>query len=235
MSFNNKPLQGENLETIPPSLLDQQGIINFTKEYIKNQFSQEGSGHDWQHIYRVWNTSKQISAVEGGNTFIIEMAALLHDIADWKFYGGDLNIGPQKAKEWLTQFNINKKLINSIVDIVANISFKGIAKKNTNLSPEGQIVQDADRLDTIGAIGIARVFAYSGFTGRQIYNPNLKPIEHKSTESYFNNNNTAINHFYEKLLLLKDLMNTNYAKKLAEERHNFMVLYLNQFFKEVGE
>ncbi len=223
------------METIPLLQLDKQGIINHTKEYIKSQFSLESSGHDWNHIYRVWTTAKKISSVEGGNIFIIEMGALLHDIADWKFYGGDINIGPQKAKEWLMQFSISETDIYSIVDIVANISFKGIAKKNTKLTIEGQIVQDADRLDAIGAVGIARVFAYSGFSGRQIYDPDRKPVEHKSTQSYYNNNNTAINHFYEKLLLLKDLMNTNYAIKLAEERHKFMEDYLNQFYKEVGE
>lgn len=211
----------------------QNSIINITKQIISEKFESEGSGHDWQHIFRVWNTAKLIQAKEGGNKFIIEMGALLHDIADWKFYNGNMEIGPQKALEFLNQFDISIDEKNAIVDIVANISFKGIAKKNEKLTLDGQIVQDADRLDAIGAVGIARVFAYSGYKNRPIYDPEKKPILHKNSESYFKNENTAINHFYEKLLLLKDLMNTDYAKQLAEKRHNFMLSYLEQFYSEV--
>lgn len=211
----------------------QKSVINTTEKLISQKFETEGSGHDWQHIFRVLKTARAINLVEGGNLFIIEMGALLHDIADWKFYNGNMEIGPQKALEFLNQFEINNNDKEAIVNIVANISFKGIAKKNDKLTLDGQIVQDADRLDAIGAVGIARVFAYSGFKNRPIYDPNKKPINHKDSESYFKNDNTAINHFYEKLLLLKDLMNTNYAKQLAENRHNFMLKYLEQFYSEV--
>ncbi len=209
-------------------------IIKITEKYIEDKFTKEYSGHDVWHILRVRNNALIIQQHEGGNRFIIEMAALLHDIADAKFYNGDINIGAIKAEEYLNNFDINKDEKIEIINIVKNISFKGVAKKNDILSLEGQIVQDADRLDAIGAIGIARVFAYSGATNRPIYDPNLKPILNHTTETYYKNNNSAINHFYEKLLLLKDLMNTNYAKMLAEKRHNFMVSYLNQFFDELN-
>lgn len=211
----------------------QKTIIKTTEEQICEKFESEGSGHDWQHILRVWKTARQIHTKEGGNQFIIEMGVLLHDIADWKFYNGNMQIGPQKALEFLEQFDIPNSEKDAIVNIVANISFKGIAKKNEKLTLDGQIVQDADRLDAIGAVGIARVFAYSGYKNRPIYDPNKKPINHKDSESYFKNDNTAINHFYEKLLLLKDLMNTDYAKELAEKRHKFMLTYLEQFYSEV--
>ncbi len=212
----------------------QKTIIKTTEEQISEKFNSEGSGHDWQHIFRVLKTARLIHSKEGGNLFIIEMGALLHDIADWKFYNGDMKIGPQKALEFLEQFDIPNSEKDAIVDIVANISFKGIAKKNDKLTFDGQIVQDADRLDAIGAVGIARVFAYSGYKNRPIYDPSKKPINHQDSESYFKNDNTAINHFYEKLLLLKDLMNTDYAKELAEERHKFMLAYLEQFYSEVN-
>ncbi len=210
-------------------------IVEKTIELIKTKFTDEYSGHDIWHILRVRNTALEIHKYEGGNKFIIEMAALLHDIADAKFYNGDINIGAKKTIEWLNNFDINENDKLHIADIVKNISFKGKAEKNQSLSLEGQIVQDADRLDAIGAIGIARVFAYSGASGRLIYDPTEQPIKNHTTESYFKNKNTAINHFYEKLLLLKDLMNTNKGKHLAEIRHNFMLSYLEQFYSEIGD
>lgn len=209
-------------------------IIKITEKFIKDRFSNEFSGHDVWHILRVRNNAINIQQHEGGNRFIIEMAALLHDIADAKFYDGDVNIGAIKTEEYLNSFDISPFEKNEIINIVKNISFKGVAKKNENLSLEGYIVQDADRLDVLGAIGIARVFAYSGATNRPIYDPNLKPILNHTTETYYKNNNSAINHFYEKLLLLKDLMNTDHAKKIAEVRHNFMINFLNQFFTEIN-
>lgn len=214
---------------------DNNSIIVSTVNFLTSKFSDEFSGHDIWHILRVRNTAVEIQKHEGGNRFIIEMAALLHDIADAKFYNGDINIGAVKTLEWLNNFNIVENDKINIADIVKNISFKGEAKKNISLSLEGKIVQDADRLDAIGAIGIARVFAYSGATNRPIYDPTQKPITNHTTESYFKNKNTAINHFYEKLLLLKDLMNTEYAKQIAEIRHNFMITYLEQFYSEIGD
>ncbi len=210
-------------------------IVNETINYLKTKFSDEFSGHDIWHLLRVRNNAIKIQKHEGGDLFIIEVASLLHDIADAKFYNGDISIGAVKTLEWLSNFDLDNNKKEHIADIVKNISFKGEAKKNNNLTLEGMIVQDADRLDAIGAIGIARVFAYSGATGRLIYDPDQKPITNHTTETYYKNNNTAINHFYEKLLLLKNLMNTNYGKILAEERHNFMVTFLNRFYTEVEE
>lgn len=207
--------------------------ISIIANKVKNIFSKEGSGHDWWHIYRVWKTSIKIAEKENANTFIVQLAALLHDIADWKFYNGDQNIGPQKAAEILKEHNINVKLIKQIQEIIKNLSFKGAKTSIIEMkSIEGKVVQDADRLDAIGAIGIARTFAYGGYKNRIIYNPKIKPILHKNADSYIKNNSPTINHFYEKLLLLKNLMNTKTGKEIAEKRHDFMNNYLNQFYKE---
>lgn len=214
---------------------NKEKIVKQTIEMLKEKFQNEFSGHDIWHIFRVRNNALEIHAHEGGDKFIIEMAALLHDIADAKFNNGDINIGSEKALEWLNAFEIEDNDKTHIANIVKNVSFKGKAEKNNTLSLEAQIVQDADRLDALGAIGIARVFAYSGATGRAIYDPDKKPNLMHTTYSYYNNKNTAINHFYEKLLLLKDLMNTNYAKKIAEKRHNFMLKYLEEFYSEMGD
>jgi len=176
--------------------------------------------------------SREITKKEGGDLFIIELAALLHDIADWKFHNGNTGVGREKAKSLLENLGVDNQSIKQICHIIENVSFKGAKVKNRIKTKEGMVVQDADRLDAIGAIGIARVFAYGGFKGKEIYNPQIKPKLHRSFEEYKSGKGTSINHFYEKLLLLKDQLNTKTAKKIAEERHELLKSYLKQFFKE---
>jgi len=207
-------------------------IIQKVKDYIKNNLGSEPTGHDWWHSWRVWKMAKEIAKKEGGDLFVIELAALLHDIADWKFYGGNIKIGSEKAKNLLKKLRVDDKTIKHICHIIDNISFKGAKVKNRMKTKEGKIVQDADRLDVIGAIGIARTFAYGAYKGREIYNPDIKPKLHKSFKEYKNSKGTSINHFYEKLLLFKNRLNTKTAKKIAQKRHEFLKSYLKQFFKE---
>lgn len=211
-----------------------QEIITQTKAYVRKTLEGEGSGHDWWHIYRVWNTAKYIGKKENADLYVVELSALLHDIADWKFHNGDESIGPKVAKEWLESLKVEEPIVDHVCNIIKDLSFKGAGVKSEIKTLEGMVVQDSDRLDAIGAIGIARAFAYGGHKAREIYNPNIKPVMHESFEQYKNSKGTTINHFYEKLLLLKDRMNTETAKKLAEERHRFMEIYLNQFFDEWG-
>lgn len=207
-------------------------IINKTAKYIEKKLKGEGSGHDWWHIYRVWMLAKEVGKKEKGDLFLIELASLLHDIADWKFTGGDDSIGPKLASEWLNKLKVDNSIVEEVANIIKDMSFKGVEVKTPMKSLEGRVVQDADRLDAIGAIGIARTFAYGGHTGREIYNPDIKPKMHKSFKAYKNNNSPTVNHFYEKLLLLKDLMNTETAKKFAISRHRFMEVYLKEFYSE---
>ncbi len=208
-------------------------IINQTVQYVKKRLSGEGSGHDWWHIFRVWNMAKKLAIHEGGDMFIVEMAALLHDIADRKLNGGDEKAGLTIVREFLTSVVHNTKQIDSILSIIENYSYTSHLKnKKISLPLEGKIVQDADRLDAIGAIGIARAFSYGGHVGRALYNPEIKPRQKVSAVKYTKSPSPTINHFYEKLLLLKELMNTNTAKKIAKVRHTFMEVYLQQFYKE---
>lgn len=202
--------------------------ILFVKEKLKNA---EG-GHDWWHIERVWKTAKTLSKQEKVDEFVVEMAALLHDIADSKFHNGDETIGPKKAQKFLESLDINEELIQKIVFIIANMSFIGGKSAPVSKTIEFDVVQDADRLDALGAIGIARTFNFGGFKQREIYNPTIPPNLNMTKEEYKLGSKPSINHFYEKLLLLKDLMNTNSGKKLAIERHRFMENYLDQFYKE---
>jgi uncharacterized protein len=176
--------------------------------------------------------AKRIGQAEGADLLVVELAALLHDIADWKAHGGDSTVGPQKATAWLASLDLDSNTIRHVGRIIADISFKGASVKEPTLSLEGRVVQDADRLDAIGAIGIARAFAYGGSKGRLIYDPTCKLMDHQSADAYLNNNGTTINHFYEKLLLLKDRMNTPAGKSIAEQRHQFMEDYLRQFYGE---
>ena len=212
--------------------MNKEKIIQKVEDYIKETLSNEPTGHDWWHSWRVWKMSKEITKKEGGDLFIIELAALLHDVADWKFHDGNIKVGSEKAKTLLKNLGVNDKSIKHICHIIDNVSFKGAGVKNKIKTREGMVVQDADRLDVIGAVGIARTFAYGGFKGREIYNPAIKPKLHKSFKEYKKNKSTSINHFYEKLLLLKDRLNTKTAKKIAQKRHEFIKNYLKQFFKE---
>ena len=220
----------EKLLELPPF---QQEVISKTVHFVKINLQKESTGHDYLHAYRVWKNAMQICEKEEADVFVVQLAALLHDISDWKFNGGDLTLGSKVASDFLKQLNVDEDVIEHVSYIIQNVSFKGAKVKNSILSKEGQIVQDADRLDALGAIGIARTFAYGGFKNREIYNPDIPPQIHESFEQYKNSASPAVNHFYEKLLLLKDLMNTVAGKELAEKRHAFMEKFLEEFFKEV--
>ena len=212
----------------------QKETIQKTILFVKEKLEKDGTGHDWLHIDRVHKNAKKISSKESGNLFVIELGALLHDIQDWKFSKSKQTLeGAQIAYNWLISLNVPSNICDQVKHIVENISFKGANVENKINSLEGKIVQDADRLDAMGAIGIARTFAYGGFKQRPIYSPNIKPQIHNSFEEYKKQDGTAVNHFYEKLLLLKDKMNTETGKLLAEKRHDFMNLYLDQFFDEI--
>ncbi|MDD5290348.1 MAG: HD domain-containing protein [Patescibacteria group bacterium] len=211
---------------------EQQKIIKKVANEVKQKLEGEESGHDWWHIVRVWNMAKHIGKIEDADMIIVELAALLHDIADWKFYDGDDTIGPQIARRILEKYSVPAKIIDCVCDIIADMSFKGAGVKTEMKTLEGEIVQDSDRLDAIGAIGIARTFSYGGHENRPIHDPAQKPIMHQTKEDYFKSGSPTIKHFYEKLLLLKNRMNTKTAKKLAEGRHRFMEEYLDKFFQE---
>ncbi len=200
--------------------------------FVKKTLSGAEGGHDWFHIERVWKNAKLIASGEKCDLEVVELAALLHDIADSKFHGGDEEIGPRKAREYLTTAGIDSKKANHIVAIIENVSFKGGHNARNHSSIELDIVQDADRLDAIGAIGIARTFNYGGFKNRAIYDPSIAPNLNMTKEEYKKSTAPTINHFYEKLLLLKDLMNTESGKRIAEQRHHYMEGFLNQFYNE---
>jgi len=200
--------------------------------YVKQELANAEGGHDWWHIYRVWQLSKKIAATENVNAFVVELGALLHDIADAKFHDGDEEIGPRKARAFLSSLHLEEDLITHIENIIANISFKGGNHTQAFTSPELNVVQDADRLDAIGAIGIARTFNYGGFKGRELYHPELKPRLNMTKEEYKKSQAPTINHFYEKLLLLKDRMHTKTAKAMAEHRHQYMQQFLEEFYQE---
>jgi uncharacterized protein len=208
-----------------------QAALTSIREAIKKQFDQESTGHDWYHIERVTQLALQISATEGGNKDVIELAGLLHDISDHKFNGGDFEKGGKEAERILLEHGIEQGIIEQVVAIVNTISYKGANVANKISSLEGKIVQDADRIDAIGAIGIARTFAYGGHKGHPIYDPKIKPQLHDKAEDYQKTTHT-INHFYEKLLLLKDRMNTETGRRIAEERHQFMEDFLERFYSE---
>ncbi len=207
----------------------KQQFLKKTEEFVQKIFQHEGTGHDWWHIYRVRNLALRIAADEGGNLFIIEMAALLHDADDWKLSNTPEN---NRAGNWLNELLDSPKEIQEILHIINQVSFKGAGVDTTPSTLEAKIVQDADRLDAIGAIGIARAFAYGGSRHRLLYHPEIKPEFHLNFQSYKNGESPTINHFYEKLLLLKDRFNTAAAKKIALERHRFMEVFLEHFFNE---
>jgi uncharacterized protein len=211
--------------------MNSQEIIQKTADYIKQEFSDDSSGHDWWHIYRVWQTALHICEQENADTFIVQLAALLHDLDDWKFNDSD-DETPRRAQSWLESLNLDPSITDAVCNIIKHISFKGAGVDNKIDSLEGFIVQDADRLDAIGAIGIARAFAYGGYKNRPLYDPASSPQLHTSFEEYKNSNSDTINHFHEKLLLLKDKMNTATAKRIAERRHEVMTHFLNQFMDE---
>ncbi|MBL7967941.1 MAG: HD domain-containing protein [Prolixibacteraceae bacterium] len=211
--------------------MNHKEIIAETEKYVISEFSTEGSGHDWFHIDRVRKMALRIGAVESCNLFIVEMAALLHDLDDWKLTGSEVD-SFSKTENWLNRLEIETDIADKIVGVIKEVSFKGAKIETPITSVEAAIVQDADRLDAIGAIGIARTFAYGGHKSRLIYDPAISVDLHDNFQSYKKSTAPTINHFYEKLLLLKDRMNTPSAKTIAEGRHQFMTDYLDQFFDE---
>ncbi|WP_445710282.1 HD domain-containing protein [Flavobacterium sp.] len=207
-------------------------LIDTTIHFVKEKLQNAEGGHDWFHIERVYKNALLIAKNEDCNLEIVKLGALLHDIADSKFHDGDETVGPKIATQFLESQNVDTATINHVVAIIENISFKGGNFDKKFTSKELDIVQDADRLDALGAIGIARTFNYGGFKGRALYNPNIQPQLNMSKEEYKNSNAPTLNHFYEKLLLLKDKMNTETGKKIAKERHIFMEKFLSQFYAE---
>ncbi len=212
--------------------MEREELIQNTIVFVKEQLQGAEGGHDWFHVERVWKLAKHIAQEEQVDALVVELGALLHDIADAKFHGGDENIGRERAKAFLSKQEVPKDIREHVDQIMAHVSFKGGNFEQTFRSPELDVVQDADRLDAMGAIGIARTFNYGGFKNREIYNPAIKPDLHLSREAYKNSTAPTLNHFYEKLLLLKDRMHTGFGRKLAEQRHQFMLDYLSQFYAE---
>ena len=206
--------------------------LDNVKELIKKEFFGEATGHDWYHIERVYKNALKIQKTEGGDREVVAYAALLHDIADHKFVDNHEEETESRIRAILGKENVEESIIEQVLHIAQNISYKGANVENKITSIEGKIVQDADRLDAIGAIGIARAFAYGGRKNRSIYLPEEKPTLHDDFESYQNDKGHTINHFYEKLLLLKDRMNTETGKTIANQRHEFMENFLKQFYSE---
>lgn len=207
-------------------------IIRNTIAFVKDELKDAEGGHDWFHIERVYKNSIHISEGEKVDKIVVALGALLHDIADSKFHNGDDTVGPKKAREFLKTQNVGEEIIEHVVKIIENVSFSGGNKTQEFTSLELEVVQDADRLDALGAIGIARTFNYGGFKNRKLYDPEITPKLNMSSSEYKASNAPTINHFYEKLLLLKDGMNTETGRKIAIERHVFMETFLAQFYAE---
>lgn len=212
--------------------MEFQNKIDTVAGIVKKELEGDGSGHDWWHVYRVWQIARVIGEEEGADMRIVELGALLHDIADYKFHNNDEEIGPRKAREILENIGVDETIVGQVENIVATISFKGAGVASGMSTLEGKVVQDADRLDAIGAIGIARTFAFGGSKGRSMWDPEKKPEMHQTKEAYMNSQSPTINHFYEKLLLLKDRMNTKTAREIAQHRHEYMEKFLEEFFAE---
>lgn len=207
-------------------------VIENTKAFVKKTLEGAEGGHDWFHIERVYKNALLIAKHEACNLFIVKLGALLHDIADYKFHNGDENAGPLLAGKFLRSQKVEKEIIIHVENIIKNVSFKGGNSHQPFNSAELEIIQDADRLDALGAIGIARTFNYGGFKGRALYDPEIRPKLKMTKEEYKSSTAPTINHFFEKLLLLRDRMNTKTARKLADERHRYMEGFLNQFYAE---
>ena len=212
--------------------MDRALILKLTEEFVKKTLSGESSGHDWWHIHRVSRLAEEIAKAEGADLFIVQLAALLHDIDDYKLVPDHDPEDPRRAREWLEELDVEVDLIDRICQIIREMSFKGARVSSAMSTKEGMVVQDADRLDAIGAIGIARAFAYGGARGRLMHDPEAAPVQHASFEEYKKNSGPTINHFYEKLLLLKELMNTRTGEEIAASRHQFMEQFLARFLSE---
>lgn len=209
-------------------------VLSKTRLYVRECLSGEASGHDHFHAFRVERNALLIAKKEGGDPFVVALAALLHDLSDWKFNGGNTRLCGRLARDWLQKFEVPEKTLVLVEEILNTISFKGAKVRDCPGSLEGSIVQDADRLDALGAVGIARAFAYGGMKGRPLYDPRIQPVLHESFEAYKNASAPTLNHFYEKLFLLRDRMNTATAKKMALKRHKLMESFVTSFLKEWG-
>jgi uncharacterized protein len=207
-------------------------LIERTEAFVRERLDAGDVGHDWQHVDRVRRTAVMLGAAEGADLIVVELAALLHDVADWKFHDGDEFAGSRAATHWLRSQLAAPELVTLVAQIIDEVSFKGAGVQTQPTTLEGQVVQDADRLDAIGAIGIARAFAYGGHKKRALYDPLIPPTPHDSFEAYRQGTGPTINHFHEKLLLLKDRMNTATARQIAASRHRFMEAFLQQFARE---
>jgi uncharacterized protein len=212
--------------------VDKETLVSAIANEVRAKLGGESSGHDWWHTHRVWQMARRIGRHYDADMLVIQLAALLHDVADWKLHGGDETIAPRVARSILEKYHAPEQIIGAVNTIICEISFKGATVASEPSTIEGRIVQDADRLDAIGAIGIARAFAYAGHAGRPMHNPDAVPVMHTSKKAYLSNRSSTINHFYEKLLLLKERMNTSEAKDIAQVRHAFMEDYLDQFARE---
>jgi uncharacterized protein len=215
--------------------MNRQEIIRKTESFVQDTLQGSEAGHDWSHIERVVRNARTIAAGEKADPLVIELAALLHDIADSKFHNGNEELGPERSERFLKGLDLPSELVDHVVNIVRNVSFKNEldpSKEDRFDSIELQVLKDADRLDAMGAIGVARAFHYGGYKNRALYDPSIKPVEKQSKEQYKTSKAPTINHFYEKLLLLKDKMNTQTGRKMAEERHAFMESFLDHFYRE---
>jgi uncharacterized protein len=210
----------------------QREIIGKVEEFVREKLHGDASGHDWWHIDRVRNNAVRIAEGEDVDHFVVELGALLHDIDDWKFNGGDLNANSRLSRKLLLDLSVDTDIVERVCHIIDNVSYKGAGVENTMQGLEGKVVQDADRLDSIGAIAIARTFAYGGVKGRPIHDPAVAPELHETFEQYKKSQGPSINHFYEKLLLIKDRLNTKTGRQIAESRHAFMEKFLEQFLAE---
>lgn len=212
--------------------LSRAQVLARTQAHVRQEMSGEGTGHDWWHVHRVRQTALRLAREEGADPYVVELAALLHDLADHKFHGGDETAGPRVARAWLESLGAEEDVIAHVAAIIAGVSYKGAGVATPMETPEGRVVQDADRLDAIGAIGIARTFAYGGSRGRPLHDPDAAPEAHGSFAAYKASTGPTINHFHEKLLLLRDRMNTDAARRMAEGRHRFMERFLERFHAE---
>lgn len=207
-------------------------VVRHTCEYVRAALGGEGSGHDWWHVKRVWRLAARICEEERADRFVVELAALLHDISDYKLNGGDTTLGPKMARAWLEGQGVAEETVAHVCEIIAEMSFKGAGDKSRMRTLEGMIVQDADRLDAIGAVGVARAFAYGGFKNAVMYDPEEETVLHRSFEEYRGRTASTVGHFHEKLLLLRERMNTGAGRRIAAERHEFMESFLSQFLRE---